>query len=60
MPYSPNCGILILSITAGSDNRNTAYVEATFTSATAGNAFATTLDNLGNVVDAHGGTFTIS
>jgi hypothetical protein len=58
-PYSPVGALLVLSITAGSDTGNTAYVIMTFTSGTAGSASLTSFDNTQTEVDAHNGTFTV-
>jgi hypothetical protein len=57
--YSPIGGLLVLSITDGSDAGNIAYVEMTFSSATSGDAFATSYDGSGNQQDAHGGSFSL-
>lgn len=56
---SPVCGIFVLAFTNAADAGQTAYVQTTFTSATAGTYFVMVFDGLGVLQDIDVGHFTM-
>jgi hypothetical protein len=56
---SPVCGVFAFSFTSAADLGQTAYVQATFTSATAGTYFAMVFDSFGVLQDIDEGHFTM-
>lgn len=57
--FSPVCGVVALSFTSAADAGQTAYLQLTFSSASAGTYFVMIFDGGGTLLDIDTGTFTM-